>query len=108
MLIGWWDRRLRRREKKSQGAINRRERNKLTLFVVKPKLIFLLPINLFKPRRDTQSRKPIEGEKPKIIQVLRIGQFTPDANRGIAVLGIGSGKTAEDRSAIRSAIDQGF
>jgi type IV secretory pathway TraG/TraD family ATPase VirD4 len=98
--------------KKAMEQINRRERNKLTLFVVKPKLVFPDQLISSPGVATPNHEKPIEGEKPKVIQVSKTDRtiWLPDANRGIAVLGgTGSGKTyGVIDPAIRSAIDQGF
>ncbi|WP_254923803.1 type IV secretory system conjugative DNA transfer family protein [Pseudanabaena sp. SR411] len=98
--------------KKAKEQINRRERNKLTLFVVKPKLVFPAELISSPGVATPNHEKPIEGEKPKVIQVSKTDRtiWLPDANRGIAVLGgTGSGKTyGVIDPAIRSAIDQGF
>jgi type IV secretory pathway TraG/TraD family ATPase VirD4 len=98
--------------KKAKEQINRRERNKLTLFVVKPKLVFPDELISSPGVATPNHEKPTEGEKPKVIQVSKTDRtiWLPDANRGIAVLGgTGSGKTyGVIDPAIRSAIDQGF
>jgi len=47
-------------------------------------------------QKTPNHEKPIEGEKPKVIQVSKTDRtiWLPDANRGIAVLGgTGSGET---------------
>lgn len=98
--------------KKAKEQINRRERNKLTLFVVQPKLIFPAELISSPGVATPNHEKPTEGEKPKVIQVSKTDRtiWLPDANRGIAVLGgTGSGKTyGVIDPAIRSVIDQGF
>jgi hypothetical protein len=80
--------------KKAKEQINRRERNKLSLFIVKPKLIFP-PELISRPGVATPNHElPITGQKPKVIQVSQADRtiWLPDANRGIAVLGgTGSG-----------------
>jgi type IV secretory pathway TraG/TraD family ATPase VirD4 len=98
--------------KKAKEQINRRERNKLSLFIVKPKLVFP-PELISRPGVATPNHEaPVAGQKPKVIQVSQADRtiWLPDANRGIAVLGgTGSGKTyGVIDPAIRSAIDQGF
>ena len=64
--------------------------------MVKPKLIFPAELISSPGVATPNHEKPIEGEKPKVIQVSKTDRtiWLPDANRDIAVLGgTGSGKT---------------
>jgi len=98
--------------KKAREQINRRERNKTSLFIVSPQLI--IPQELVsRPGVATPNLEPpAKGDKPKVIQIKKAERtiWLPDCNRGVAVLGgTGSGKTyGVIDPAIRSAIDQGF
>lgn len=98
--------------KKSIEQINRRERNKLSLYIVTPKLTFPSELISHPGVATPNHQTPANGQKAEVIQVSNMGKtiWLPDANRGIAVLGgTGSGKTyGVIDPAIRSAIDQGF
>jgi len=98
--------------KKAREQINRRERNKTSLFIVSPQLIIPQELTSRPGVATPNLETPTKGAKPKVIQIKRAEKtiWLPDCNRGVAVLGgTGSGKTyGVIDPAIRSAIDQGF
>ena len=98
--------------KKAREQINRRERNKTSLFIVSPQLVIPQELTSRPGVATPNLEPPAKGAKPKIIQIKRAEKtiWLPDCNRGVAVLGgTGSGKTyGVIDPAIRSAIDQGF
>lgn len=98
--------------KKAREQINRRERNKTSLFIVSPQLVIPQELTSRPGFATPNLEPPAKGAKPKIIQIKRAEKtiWLPDCNRGVAVLGgTGSGKTyGVIDPAIRSAIDQGF
>ena len=75
--------------KKSIEQINRRERNKLSLYIVTPKLTIPSELTSHPGVATPNFQIPPDGEKAKVIQVSSTNKtiWLPDANRGIAVLG---------------------
>jgi type IV secretory pathway TraG/TraD family ATPase VirD4 len=98
--------------KKAREQINRRERNKTSLFIVSPQLIIPKELTSRPGVATPNLEPPAKGDKPKVIKITKAEKtiWLPDCNRGVAVLGgTGSGKTyGVIDPAIRSAIDQGF
>jgi len=98
-------------KKMALKQMNRRERNKTSFYIVRPKLV-IPPDLISRPGVATPNHQELPDVKNPQIKVSNTAKtiWLPDANRGVAVLGgTGSGKTyGVIDPAIRSAIDQGF